>query len=175
MAMNELELFLSTWEGEATKTLKLLQALPTAQYNFRPDAGGRSLGELAWHLAEADAYPSFIIESGQFNLEVRPPNIERPRQVEALAPGYERIHRDAVARISKLKAEDLDRSTPFFAGPTAIREILWNTILAHGIHHRGQLSLMCRLAGGVVPALYGPNREQTAALRAAAVRSASSD
>jgi uncharacterized damage-inducible protein DinB len=63
----------------------------------------------------------------------------------------------------------------FLVGPTAIREILWNTILAHGIHHRGQLSLMCRLAGGVVPALYGPNLEQTAALRAAAVRSASSD
>jgi uncharacterized damage-inducible protein DinB len=174
MAMNELEMFLDTWEREAGKTLKLLRVLPVRQYDFRPDAGGRSLGELAWHLAEADAYPSFVIESGQFDLGLKPPNIERPRQVEALAPGYERIHREAVTRIRRLKPEDLDRPTPFFAGPTVIREILWNSILGHGIHHRGQLSLMCRLAGAGVPALYGPNREETAALRANASRARSS-
>src|SRR5215469_10547168 len=98
MPMNELEWFLETWDREAENTLKLLRALPLTQYDFRPDAGGRSLGELAWHLAEADAYPTFVIEKGQFNLELKPPNIERPRRVEGLAPGYERIHRDAVAR-----------------------------------------------------------------------------
>jgi uncharacterized damage-inducible protein DinB len=49
-----------------------------------------------------------------------------------------------------------------------IREILSSAILAHGIHHRGQLTLMCRLAGGQVPGLYGPNREATAAMRASA-------
>jgi uncharacterized damage-inducible protein DinB len=168
MSMNELEGFLKSWDGEAENTLKLLRALPVTQYDFRPDSAGRSLGEVAWHLAEADAYPSYIIEAGQFSLETKPPNIERPRRVEELAPGYERIHREAVARIRRLKPEDLDRSVPFFAGPRAIRDLLWNAILAHGIHHRGQLSLMCRLAGGQVPALYGPNREDSAAMRAAA-------
>ena len=39
-------------------------------------------------------------------------------------------------------------------------------IIAHGVHHRGQLALMCRLAGGQAPGLYGPNREETAAMRA---------
>lgn len=168
--MNELEMFLSTWEGEANKTITLLRTLPVTQYDFRPDPAGRSLGELAWHLAEAEAYPTFVIETGRFDLELKPPNIERPRQVEALAPGFERIHQDAVARIRKLKPEDLDRSTPFFSGSRAIRDILWNVVLAHGIHHRGQLSLMCRLAGGQVPDLYGPNREQTATLRATRAR-----
>lgn len=175
MSINELDMFLKAWEREAENTLKLLRALPAAQYDFRPDAGGRSLGELAWHLAEAaDAYPSYIIETGQFNIEMKPPNITRPRKVEGLAPGYELVHQEAVARIRKLKPEYLDRSIPFFMGPTAIRDLLWNNILAHGIHHRGQLSLMCRLAGGQVPALYGPNREATAAMRATATRGRSS-
>ena len=168
MVMNELELFLEIWEREADKTTKMLQALPLRHYDFRPDAGGRSLGELAWHLAEAEAYPTHIIETGQFDLNNKPPHIERPRQVEALAPGWQRIHDDAVARVRKLKSEDLDRKTAFFAGTQPIREILWNAVLAHGIHHRGQLSLMCRMAGTEVPDLYGPNREQTAALRARA-------
>lgn len=166
--MNELEMFLSAWDREAENTLKLLRALPVAQYDFRPDAGGRSLGELAWHLAETDAYMSDGIDHGVFRLDRKPPNIERPRTVEALAPGYERVHREAVERIRKLKTEDLDRIVPFFVGERSIREILWGAILWHGIHHRGQLSLMCRLAGGQTPGFYGPNREETAAMRARA-------
>jgi uncharacterized damage-inducible protein DinB len=169
MPMNELEMFLNAWDREAESTLKLLRSLPATQYDFRPDAGGRSLGELAWHLAEGDAYMSTGIEAGKFSMDARPPNIERPRTVEALAPGYERIHKEAVARIRKLKPEDLDRAVPFFRGqPVPIRDILWNMIISHGIHHRGQLTLMCRLAGGCAPGLYGPNREETAAMRAGA-------
>jgi uncharacterized damage-inducible protein DinB len=168
MPMNELDMFLSAWDREANNTLKLLEALPSEQYEFRPDASGRSLGELAWHLAEGDAYMSYGIAAGQFSMEAKPPNIERPRTVEALAPGYERIHREAVGRIRKLQPEDLDRTIDFFTGPRSIREILWDGIISHGIHHRGQLSLMCRLAGGQAPGLYGPNREEMAAMRATA-------
>ena len=169
MSMNELEMFLAAWDREAASTVKLLKALPAAQYDFRPDPTGRSLGELAWHLAEGDAYMSFGIDQRQFNMSgAKPPNIERPRAVEGLAPGYERIHREAVARIRKLKPEDLDQTIQFFTGPMTIRDIMWNFIMAHGIHHRGQLTLMCRLAGGQCPGLYGPNREEMAALRASA-------
>ena len=168
MSMNELESFVASWDKEAANTVKLLQALPAAQYDFRPDPGGRSIGELAWHLAEGDAYISYGIERGQFTRDAKPPNIERPRTVEALAPGYERIHREAVARVRKLTPEDLDRTIQFFVGSMTIREMLWSAILAHGIHHRGQLTLMCRLAGGQPPGLYGPNREEMAAMRAGA-------
>jgi uncharacterized damage-inducible protein DinB len=169
MPVNELEFLLAWWDREAANTAKLLRALPPAQYDFRPDPGGRSLGELAWHLAESDAYISHGIEQGQFTLGgSRPPNIERPRTVEALAPNFERVHSEAVARIRKLTPEDLDRSLDFFSRPMTIREIIAGPILAHGAHHRGQLTLMCRLAGGQAPGLYGPNREETAAMRAGA-------
>jgi uncharacterized damage-inducible protein DinB len=172
MTGNELDMFLAAWDREAEKTVKLLKALPPTQYDFRPDAGGRSLGELAWHLAEGDAYMSFGIERGQFAMDMKPPHLERPRAVDALAPGYERVHREAVARIRKLAPADLDRTIQFFMGPMTIRDILWDAIVAHGIHHRGQLTLMCRLAGGQCPGLYGPNREEMAAMRAGAGASA---
>ena len=41
MAANELERFLTAWDREAQSTLKLLRALPSTEYDFRPDAGGR--------------------------------------------------------------------------------------------------------------------------------------
>lgn len=172
MATSELERLLREWDQEAESTIKLLKALPPTQYDFRPDAGGRSLGELAWHLAEGDAYMSAGIEAGEFRLDMdsKPPNIERPRTVEALAPGYERVHREAVARIGKLKPEDLERTLPFFGSAMSIRDIIRAAILSHNIHHRGQLALMCRLAGGKAPGLYGPNREEMAAMQAGAAQ-----
>ena len=163
---NELQTFLNTWEDESKKTAALLRALPETQYDFRPDAGGRSLGELAWHLAEAEAYMSFGIERGGFEMGMRPPGIDRPRTVAELAPGYERIHPGAVETVRKLTPADLDRKLVFFTGDTpSIREILWVYLLHHEIHHRGQLTLLCRLAGGVAPAPYGPNREEMAMMR----------
>ena len=75
-------------------------------YDFRPDPGGRSLGELAWHLAESDAYISYGIERGAFTMDMKPPNMERPLAVAGSAPGYERVHAEAVTRIRKLTPED---------------------------------------------------------------------
>jgi uncharacterized damage-inducible protein DinB len=165
---SELDTFLQTWDGEAKKTLALLRALPADSYDFRPDTGGRSVGELAWHLAEGDAYTSQLVEKGSLDPSVRLPGLERPREVAALAPGYERVHAEAVERVRRLTADDLGRRVRYFDGSERpIASILWEGILFHHIHHRGQLSVLCRLAGGASPGCFGPNREETAAMKAA--------
>lgn len=157
---NELEIFRDTWQHEHSKTMKLLESLPRDQYDFRPDPEGRSLGELAWHLAEAEGYGSFAIDRGGFSRDSRPPGLDRPKKVEELAPAFERIHRDAVDRIAKVKGEDLDRQITFFTGqPIAIRDVLWDFMLLHDIHHRGQLTLLARQAGGKPVSCFGPSRE----------------
>ena len=66
---NDLESFNEIWERESAKTIKLLESLPVDGYDFRPDPESRSLGELAWHL-------------------------ERPRKVQELSTGFERVRRD---------------------------------------------------------------------------------
>ncbi len=169
MAVDELEAFHRAWELQAKNVVSVLQSLPAGGYDFRPDGGGRSLGELAWHLAEIDAYCSTIVETGRFDPSVKIPNLERPRTIEPLAAGFERVHADAVARLGGLKAADLDRQVAFFGDrPMPIRMVLWGATVNHSIHHLGQLVLMTRLAGGTPPGLYGPNREASAAMRAAA-------
>jgi hypothetical protein len=89
---NEVETFLNTWENETKATVAMLKSLPEGQYDFRPDAGGRSLGELAWHLSEAEAYMTFGVEQNKFEMGMRPPGIDRPKTIAELTPGYERIH-----------------------------------------------------------------------------------
>jgi uncharacterized damage-inducible protein DinB len=168
MSMTEQANFLAAWQQETQSTMKLLQALPASQYDFRPDAGGRSLGELAWHLAEIDGYISEGVASRRFDFSLKLPGLERPRSVAALAEGYARVHAQAVARIAELSPADFDRPVPFMGRDIRAGELLWSMLLMHLIHHRGQLALMCRLAGGLTPGLYGPNREATAAMQAGA-------
>lgn len=163
--MNELDRFRKLWDMEAQLTTKLLESLPATQYDFRPDPGNRSLGEMAWHLAELEGYISYGISKGAVTFQEAPPNLKRPKEVERLAPGYRQVHQEAVARLSDMTEAQLDGEMPFADRRMAVRDILWGAILMHLIHHRGQLSLMCRLAGGTPPGIYGPNREEMAAMR----------
>ena len=159
--------FLSQWNREAQRTVMLLESLPPDEYDFRPDPEGRSIGEMAWHLSEIDACLSFGIAERGFRLEDEPPGLARPREVALLAPGYRRIHEQAVARIEALDDSQLDETVTYFDGRAmTIREVLWDALLHHSIHHRGQLALLCRMAGGKPPGIFGPNREEMADIRA---------
>jgi uncharacterized damage-inducible protein DinB len=164
-ASNELDRFRTVWNMEAELTTQLLQSLPHDKYDFRPDAGGRSIGEMAWHLAEIEGYISYGISKGAVTFQEAPPNLKRPREVKLLAPGYRQVHQEAVARLANLTEAELDRELPFADRQMPLRDMLWGAILMHLIHHRGQLSLMCRLAGGTPPGIYGPNREDMAKMR----------
>jgi hypothetical protein len=68
----ELQTFLNHRNAGAEKTVAVMRPLPAGGYDFRPDPAGRSLGQLAWHLAEVDGYTTFGIEQGTFTFGVRP-------------------------------------------------------------------------------------------------------
>jgi len=162
----EIDTFRSVWHFEAENTIRLLEALPIDQYDFRPDPKGRSIGELAWHLSEIDACLTFGIAEGRFSYEDEPPDLKRPREIRLLAPGYRRVHEQAVARLQNVQNDELDRAVTFFDGRRlTIREVLRDQLLHHLIHHRAQLVLLCRMAGGTPPGFYGPNREAMQAMR----------
>jgi uncharacterized damage-inducible protein DinB len=164
--LDEVKTFRAAWDAEARNTIRLLEALPPDQYDFRPDPQGRSIGEMAWHLSEIDACLSFGISLRRFRFEDEPPDLKRPREICLLAPGYRRVHEQAVARLEGLSDQELEETVTFFDGrELTIGQVLWSQLLHHLIHHRAQLVLLCRMAGGVPPGLYGPNREEMRAIQ----------
>jgi uncharacterized damage-inducible protein DinB len=164
---DKLQEFLRYWERETDGTLALMRALPTGQYDFRPDPGGRSIGELAWHLAEVDAYVALGIEQEEFNFDrAKPKHMERPRTLDELVPAFRVVHLEAAERVAQLKSEDWDREIRYADGELwSIGDLLWRKLLMHAVHHRGQLTLLCRLAAGVPPGLFGRTREEISARR----------
>ncbi|HEX7077340.1 MAG TPA: DinB family protein [Candidatus Eisenbacteria bacterium] len=163
---NELETFLRTWEHESQGVIRAMESIPGDKYDFRPDPKGRSIGEMAWHLSEIDGCISFGVAERRFDLADDLPELKRPKEVDLLAPGYRRVHELALERLRALKAAHLDEKVTFFDGsPMTIRDVLWNVLLHHLIHHRAQLVLLTRQAGGRPPGLYGPNREEMQAIR----------
>ena len=166
--LTEIDRFREVLDREAEKTLEVIQSIPPSQYGFKVDPKGRSLGQLAWHLSEIEGCISFDVEGGgDFSYEHEVPNMKRPTEVSSLVSGYKRVHDESMARLSKVTNDDLERKVIFADGrPMTLRDVLWNEILHHLIHHRAQMVLMCRQAGGQPPGLYGPNREEMQALMA---------
>jgi uncharacterized damage-inducible protein DinB len=163
----EIDRFRKVLDEEAAMTVRVMESIPPDKYEFRPDPGGRSIGELAWHLSEIEGCISFDVDYGSFSYEHEVPDMKRPREVPLLASGYKRVHAAAARRLEKVNSDDLDRAVTFSDGrPMTLRDVLWKEMLHHLIHHRAQLVTMCRMAGGTPPGLYGPNREEMKALMA---------
>jgi len=163
--ISEINEFIGLWEHESGVTAQLLRTLPANQLDFRPDPRGRSLSELAWHLAEIEAIMSTIAAQRNFRV-APPPGLERPATADAIADGYVRMHGEAVERVRRIAPADLGVEFPFVLGNTiAVRQVLRFPLLHHHIHHRGQLMMLIRMAGGVPTRVYGPNREDDAAVQ----------
>lgn len=165
--LNEIDVFRSTWDREAQNTIRVFETLPNDKYDFRPDPKGRSIGEMAWHLSEIDGCISFGVMERRFRFEDTLPELVRPREIALLTPGYKKVHELGMERLRKIGNEHLDESVTYFDGSSmTIRQVLWEGMLHHMIHHRAQLVLMSRMAGGTPPGIYGPNREEMQAMMA---------
>jgi uncharacterized damage-inducible protein DinB len=163
--MAEIDEFVAMWDAESAITTRLLQTLPAGRLDARPYAEARSIGEVAWHLAELEAIMSTIAAERHFQVSM-PAGLERPATAAEIADGYQRVHRESVARVRAIDPATLGVEFPFFGGGTIrVRDVLRFALLHHLIHHRGQLMMLIRMADGIPARVYGPNREDDVARR----------
>ncbi|MFB5678435.1 DinB family protein [Paenibacillus terreus] len=161
--------FLNDWKQEAELTLQVLDKLTDASLNQAvSDAQPRTIGEIAWHIVQS--VPFFLVQIG---LQQEIPTPEQG-SASAIAQAYRRVCEAAVAELSANWA-DKDEKLPemikvFGVYDMTVADVL-NQLVRHQIHHRGQLTILMRQAGLAAPGVYGPNEEETAAMRAAQANS----
>lgn len=151
--------FIFTWKQENESTLKILRGLTADSLEQRVTPAGRTLGQLAWHLATA------VSEMGSAaGLPVAATSGPAPTEPAGIAAVYER---DAAALAAAVQANwtdaQLDEEIPMY-GEHWKRGTTLGILIGHEIHHRGQMTVLMRQAGLKVPGVYGPAYEEWAAM-----------
>jgi uncharacterized damage-inducible protein DinB len=151
--------FTSMWKAESEITQRVLDALTNTSLGQRITGRDRTLGDLAWHLATTIG--EMLRQTG---LPVSGPDHDSPApgDAKAIADAY----RDGAGSVLALVGGRWTDATlaveDEMYGERWTRGATLTALVCHEIHHRGQLSVLMRQAGLVVPSIYGPNREQTA-------------
>ena len=160
-----LQQYLDDWKHESSLTLNVLSVLTDASLSQTvTETKGRSLGELAWHLAT-----SLTGMLGAGGLQVDGPSslVPTPRRAQDIVQGFQQASEAASAAI-QAQWTDAKLSEPLllFGRINTTYAGLLTLIVRHQIHHRGQMTILMRQAHLVPPGVYGPNEEESAAMRA---------
>ena len=150
--------FLETWAHERSATLKVLAALTDASLAQAVTTDHRTLGRLAWHVATT---PAEMMERTGLSVGGPPHESPPPGTAAAVAATYEKASQavaDGVARWTDatLEVEDDMYGQKWARGMTLM------ALVVHQAHHRGQMTVLMRQAGLVVPGVYGPSRDEWA-------------
>jgi uncharacterized damage-inducible protein DinB len=152
--------FLDMYGWEAECTGRVLGALTDESLDHHKATANshRPLGNLAWHVATA---PSYVLAQ----IELPMPEYEHEIPDGTTLARIQTIHADQVehvkANVAKLTPEDLKKVYHVFDRMDWPAWQLLAGLIAHEIHHRGQMTVLMRQAGLTVPNIYGPNLEET--------------
>lgn len=159
--MTNREFFLKRWEEEYPTFLKVFRALPQDKPDYRPHPRSRSAGELVWLLVCEEQACSQWADTGKVDWKETPPT----KSLEETIAAYEKAHAALARRLQKLDDNTWEeKKVQLVVGGQGgyyelpLGEMLW-AVMFDAVHHRGQLSLYIRLAGGKVPSIYGPSAD----------------
>jgi uncharacterized damage-inducible protein DinB len=158
--MTEKEMFMRTWEREFQTTLRVLKAYPKDKLDLKPSEKSRSARELLSIFAGEESMIGGVCK-GEIDFQNMP---KAPETHEGIVAAYEGTHREMVEQVKNMPEADFNSSMPFAVGPKQMgqvrkADILWMVVMDK-VHHRGQLSVYTRMAGGKVPSIYGPTADE---------------
>lgn len=151
--------FEQLWINEAAATQKLLDELTDASLAQEDAPGFRTLGRLAWHIVTS--VPEMLERTG---LEVVGAATEStpPAHAGEIAGAWRAVQASALAEVrARWIDETLDEEDDMY-GERWTRGATLTMLVLHQTHHRGQMTVLMRLAGLSVPGVYGPSRDEWA-------------
>lgn len=157
----QLDDFFKDWEFESSSTLKILNALDQGTLDQRVNDVGRSLRQLAWHIATT--HGEMLAEAGltiDAASHILPPPEDLSTIIESYTKGAAAVAAGVRAQWSDEKLTD---SVQMYGSTWRYGDVL-TALISHEIHHRGQMTVLMRQAGLKVPGVYGPAREEWATM-----------
>jgi uncharacterized damage-inducible protein DinB len=151
--------FYAVWNDESAMTQKVLAALTDASLAQAVANDHRTLGRMAWHLAQT--VPEMMAKAG-LPIEGADEHAPVPKSAREIADAYARSAVSLPAQIrAKWSDKSLDEMDEMY-GEKWARSFTLRVLVLHQVHHRGQMSVLMRQAGLRVPSIYGPAKEDWA-------------
>lgn len=151
--------FLTVYGWESQTTANVLAALTDASLK-QDKAKGHNMttGDIAWHIATAPVYML-----NQVGCAIDPALAAKPEQLtmDQIKDTHTKINAQVKEQIGAKTPEDLAKMYHVFGMMDWSAGQMLGIMMHHEIHHRGQLSVLMRQAGLVVPSIYGPTLEVT--------------
>jgi len=155
-----IEDFRQAWAQETEATLKIFRALTPASLTQAVAPGRRTLGRLAWHIVVT--LPEMM---GHAGLPVTGPAEDAPPPaLDRVLQDYEAAARSVLEGVAERWTDAmLAEEVPMY-GESWSRGAVLMSLIVHQAHHRGQMTVLMRQAGLRVPGVYGPAKEEWAAM-----------
>ena len=159
--------FVKDWEYEAEATGNILHALSDESLSQKVSPEGRTLGFLGWHLAQTLGE---MLE--RVGLKIDAPGFDKdcPTTAAEIADAYQKAAMSVADEVKNNWTDETLLETDDMYGETWARGLTLFYLIAHQSHHRGQMTVLMRQAGLKVPGVYGPAKEEWAAMGAPAMQ-----
>lgn len=153
--------FLKDYAGVAADTAKVFAQLTDANLGQTIAPRHRSLGGIAWHIVVS--VPEMMNRLG-LGLTAADQEAPPPGSAATVRSAQEKVAAELLERLRAGWTDaTLDRTDDMY-GQTWTRGFTLTALVQHEIHHRGQMSVLLRQAGALVPGCFGPSREEWTAM-----------
>ncbi|HEY6191838.1 MAG TPA: DinB family protein [Bacteroidota bacterium] len=161
MPITEKDQFIQAWEREFQTTLKVLKEYPADKLAMKPAEKSRTAKDLAWTFVTEEMAMIGGTLKGNIDFQNLP---QAPATLQEIISSYEQTHTGMVEKIRQMPEAEFNNMIKFPTGPKQVgdmrkADVLWSSIM-DSVHHRGQLSVYLRIAGGRVPSIYGPSADE---------------
>ena len=150
--------FVEGYGWESGVTASLLDNLTQESLSVKKADGHNTLGELAYHVATS---PAMMMREIKWDMPERGWAPTGEVNLEELRANYRADVEAIKAKAATLSEDELNEVHHVFGMMDWQAKQMFGALVCHEIHHRGQLSVLMRQAGLVVPSIYGPNYEET--------------
>jgi len=144
-ADKEIEIFVDHWKKSKELTLKVAEAMPAENYDYKPFAEARPFGGELTHLAQAEGY--YLGQLGKGKAPAVTKDTSKPAVVKLLTETFDW----AIGVVGQLTAADLTRPFGNGKGPTMTGLDLLYQAMIHTAHTRGYAEMYLRNKGVVPP------------------------
>lgn len=149
--------FIEDWDYESKSTLKIFENLTNESLNFKPDVNVRSAGRMAWHIVTT--LGEMVHRTG-LKFDATSEDALLPSNVKEIYDEYNRSSDGMLNAVKKEWSDDSLLEEINLYGENWKKGKVLSVLVNHQIHHRGQLTVVMRLAGLKVPGVYGPAKEE---------------